>query len=47
MRALAANGRRADALTVYQRLKRRLVEDLGLDPVAEIQALHHAVLQGA
>jgi DNA-binding SARP family transcriptional activator len=46
MRALAAAGRQADALAAYQRLRRRLVDDLGIDPSEELQAVHVAVLRG-
>ena len=40
-----ALGRRADALGGYQRLRRRLAEDLGVDPAPELRALHEAVLR--
>src|SRR5215471_19060728 len=46
MRALAGAGRRAEALTVYQRTRERLVEELGVDPSAELSALHVALLRG-
>jgi predicted ATPase/DNA-binding SARP family transcriptional activator len=46
MRALAEAGRRAEALTVYQRTRERLVEELGVDPSAELSALHTALLRG-
>jgi DNA-binding SARP family transcriptional activator/tetratricopeptide (TPR) repeat protein len=45
MRALYAAGRGADASQFYLALRRRLVEELGTDPSAELQALHQAVLR--
>ncbi|HEY5882227.1 MAG TPA: BTAD domain-containing putative transcriptional regulator [Nakamurella sp.] len=46
MRALAATGRQADALAVYERLRDRLAGELGVDPGAEVQGVHLAVLRG-
>ncbi|MGP3964839.1 BTAD domain-containing putative transcriptional regulator [Nonomuraea sp. 3N208] len=46
MRALAEAGRGAEALTVYQRTRERLAEELGADPSAELSALHTALLRG-
>jgi DNA-binding SARP family transcriptional activator len=44
MLALYRCGRRADALGVYQRIRSTLVEELGLDPAAELQRLHQLML---
>ncbi|GGL22396.1 SARP family transcriptional regulator [Planomonospora parontospora subsp. antibiotica] len=46
MRALAEAGRATEALTVYQRTRERLAEELGADPSAELSALHTALLRG-
>ena len=46
MRALAAAGRQADALAAYEGLRARLADDLGIDPGAQVQAVHLAVLRG-
>jgi len=44
--ALAATGRSADALAAYDRIRTRLADELGIDPSAELQAVHLAVLRG-
>ncbi|WP_240778989.1 BTAD domain-containing putative transcriptional regulator [Nonomuraea zeae] len=46
MRALAEAGRGNEALTVFQRTRERLAEELGADPSAELSALHTALLRG-
>ncbi|ASO19679.1 DNA-binding SARP family transcriptional activator [Actinoalloteichus hoggarensis] len=44
MLALYRSGRRSDALQVYQRARKVLADELGLDPSSELQKLHAAVL---
>ncbi|MCF6423145.1 BTAD domain-containing putative transcriptional regulator [Amycolatopsis tucumanensis] len=45
MRALAANGRQAEALTVFADARRVLADELGADPSPELAAAHLAVLR--
>jgi predicted ATPase/DNA-binding SARP family transcriptional activator len=45
MRALAAVGRQAEALAVYQRTRDRLAEDLGVDPSQQLARAYLAVLR--
>lgn len=45
IRALAATGRRADALTSYQEGRRLLVAELGIEPGPELREAHAAVLE--
>jgi DNA-binding SARP family transcriptional activator/tetratricopeptide (TPR) repeat protein len=45
MVALARSGRASDALGAYRELRRRLVEDLGVEPGAELRRVHTAVLR--
>ncbi|RSM41186.1 AfsR/SARP family transcriptional regulator [Amycolatopsis balhimycina DSM 5908] len=42
---LAENGRQAEALTTYDVLRRRLAEELGIDPGAELVSAHQRVLR--
>ena len=46
MRALVAAGRDTEALLVYQRTRQSLADALGVDPSAELSALHVALLRG-
>jgi predicted ATPase len=44
--ALASSGRQADALRAYELVRERLADELGVDPSAELQAVHLALLRG-
>ncbi|WP_186762683.1 AfsR/SARP family transcriptional regulator [Lentzea tibetensis] len=45
MLALYRCGRQADALTAYQRLRNRLLKELGLEPGEQLRTLHTAILR--
>lgn len=42
--ALYRTGRQAEALSTYRKLRSTLRQELGIDPSADLQRLHHAVL---
>lgn len=44
MLALARTGRRTEALGVYQRCRRNLIDHLGLEPSFDVQKLHNSLL---
>nr|BFF26920.1 hypothetical protein GCM10025732_48850 [Glycomyces mayteni] len=46
MRALAASGRRAEALAVYDQVRAKLADDLGVDPSPVLGEAHLDVLRG-
>lgn len=45
MRALYASGRSAESLDRYTTIRKQLVEELGVDPGAELRAVHQAILR--
>jgi DNA-binding SARP family transcriptional activator len=45
MLALYRSGRQAEALQVFHDARRRLVDELGIEPTAELQQLHGAILR--
>lgn len=46
MRALSAAGRQSDALVVYEAIRGRLGDELGVDPTAELRDIHLELLRG-
>ncbi|MFI6035526.1 BTAD domain-containing putative transcriptional regulator [Streptomyces sp. NPDC051315] len=46
MRALQQDGRSAEALELYSALRRRTVNELGMEPSREVRALHQRLLGG-
>jgi predicted ATPase/DNA-binding SARP family transcriptional activator len=46
MRALCQQGRQSDALHVYEEVRGRLADELGVDPSAELRQIHVAALRG-
>jgi DNA-binding SARP family transcriptional activator len=47
MLALYRSDRQADALRVYQKARRILQDELGVDPCPRLRDLHHAILSGS
>jgi DNA-binding SARP family transcriptional activator/tetratricopeptide (TPR) repeat protein len=45
MRALHLDGRRSEALEQYARSRRRIADELGVEPGAELRALHATILR--
>ena len=45
MRVHMAHGNGAEALLVYERLRQRLMDDLGVLPAAETRALYEQILE--
>jgi DNA-binding SARP family transcriptional activator/tetratricopeptide (TPR) repeat protein len=46
MTALYRTGQQAEALEVYQRLRRLLADELGIEPSAAVQEVHRRILSG-
>jgi DNA-binding SARP family transcriptional activator len=44
MLALYRSGRQAEALTYYDRTRRKLSEDLGIEPGPELKRIHHGIV---
>ncbi len=47
MVALSRQGRQADALDAYRTLAHRLVDELGIEPGAQLREVHQRILRGA
>jgi DNA-binding SARP family transcriptional activator/tetratricopeptide (TPR) repeat protein len=46
MRALAGSGRQAEAIAAYHDLRRRLADELGVDPAPPLQEIYRSILDG-
>lgn len=46
MRALYQTGRQADALAVFRSARQTFIDELGVEPTAELESLHQRVLDG-
>lgn len=46
MAALHDSGRRSEALDLYMGLRKRLVTELGMEPMPELQQLQQRILAG-
>lgn len=46
MTALAASGRRAEALAIFRRARARLADDLGVEPGPDLQLIETSILRG-
>lgn len=46
MRALYAGGRRAEAVDCYAITRKRFIDQLGIEPGAELRSLHRSILRG-
>jgi tetratricopeptide (TPR) repeat protein len=46
MRSLAGSGRQAEAIDTYRELRRRLADELGVDPAPQVRELYASILDG-
>jgi predicted ATPase/DNA-binding SARP family transcriptional activator len=45
MEALSRSGRQVEALEIYQRFRSTLIDELGVEPSAELRAVHESILR--